>query len=303
MISFKEYLKESEVVATNRIGMVHLQKMKDVEFIEFVKSVKTQMQGKLKNLKASLKVDGGGYKFGKDAAGQAFVEGSRTGPITSPGAFSKHAISKGAQGQVLLRAYHYDDLYDIVTKAEFMKVIPNDCKIIGEVLYNPMAELIDDGIKFVSVVYDKSKLGELMTVVPFKVVVASTGQEHPDSEQIIAALHKQSTAKIKFVDHRLAVIDDVDISAIVDPILSLNDRSVQVLNSRLKSDKAEKDSIKSLIQTVKDQVAEYILAHPSIVGKFKLGPNIEGLVLNIDGKDYKVTTQQFKDNKAAEKSL
>ena len=297
MKTFKDFLKESDVIATPRVGMVHLQKMKDTEFIQFIKTVKNEMQGKLKDLKASLKVDGGGYRFGKDASGKPFVEGSRTGPITTPGAFSKHAISKGAQGEVLLRAYHYDDMFDIIIKASFMKVIPSDCKIIAEVLYNPMAELVDDGIKFVSVVYDKKKLGELLTLIPFKAVVASTGEDHPDSDSIIDALHKQSNNEIKFIDHKLAVIGDINISGMIDPILSLNDKSIEVLNSRTKADKAKKESIKNIIQSVKDEVSKYILDHPSIVGKFRLGPNIEGLVLNIDGKDYKVTTQEFKDSK------
>lgn len=60
MKSFSSYISEAEVEATSREGMLHLQKMKDVEFIDFIKRIKGEMQGKLKNLSVSLKVDGGG---------------------------------------------------------------------------------------------------------------------------------------------------------------------------------------------------------------------------------------------------
>ncbi len=59
MLSFKDYLKES-IVATTRQGMVHLQKMPDIEFVEFIRSIKHELGGKLENMRVSLKVDGAG---------------------------------------------------------------------------------------------------------------------------------------------------------------------------------------------------------------------------------------------------
>jgi hypothetical protein len=53
-----------------------------------------------------------------------------------------------------------------------------------------------------------------------------------------------------------------------------------------------------VIQKVKDEVADYILHHENILDKLKLGPDIEGLVLTINGHDIKVTTPQFKASKA-----
>ena len=61
---------------------------------------------------------------------------------------------------------------------------------------------------------------------------------------------------------------------------------------------AEKTAIKALLQAAKNAIAEYILAHKAIVNKDLLGPNIEGLVLNINGQDFKVTTSEFKASKA-----
>lgn len=300
MKSFTQYLKE-EAVATKRQNMLHLQKMKDEEFIEFVRKVKNEMGGKLADVKVSLKVDGAGARFGKDANGKVFFEGSRTGPIYEPKSFSTHAKSKGYEGEMLVRAGHYDDIFDIVTKSDFIKTLPNNTKVVCELFYNPMGEMSDDGIKFVTVKYDKKKLGKVMTIVPFSVLVASTGQKHAYSSEIIKSLYKQSDEDIKFIDPSLTTSGQIDISAFVDPVLSLNQHSLNILRSRKAEDKAAKENIKALIQNVKNALAEYILKHENILDKFKLGPDIEGLVLNINGQDVKVTTPEFKASKAKER--
>ena len=300
MKSFAQYLKE-EAVATKRQNMLHLQKMKDEEFIDFVRKVKNEMGGKLADVKVSLKVDGAGARFGKDANGKVFFEGSRTGPIYEPKSFTAHAQSKGYQGEMLLRAGHYDDIFEIVTKSDFIKSLPNNVKVVCELFYNPMGEMSDDGIKFVTVKYDKKKLGKVMTIVPFSVLVASTGQKHAYSSEIIKSLYKQSDEDIKFIDPSLTTSGQIDISAFVDPILSLNQHSLNILKSRKAEDKAAKENIKTLIQNVKNALADYILKHESILDKFKLGPDIEGLVLNINGQDVKVTTPEFKASKAKER--
>lgn len=300
MKSFTQYLKE-EAVATKRQNMLHLQKMKDEEFIEFVRKVKSEMGGKLADVKVSLKVDGAGARFGKDANGKVFFEGSRTGPIYEPKSFSTHAKSKGYEGEMLMRAGHYDDIFDIVTQSDFIKTLPNNTKVVCELFYNPMGEISDDGIKFVTVKYDKKKLGKVMTIVPFSVLVASTGQKHAYSSEIIKSLYNKSNEDIKFIDPSLTTSGQIDISAFVDPVLSLNQHSLDILKSRKTADKAAKENIKALIQNVKNALAEYILKHENILDKFKLGPDIEGLVLNIDGQDVKVTTAEFKASKVKEK--
>ena len=297
MMSFKDYLKES-VVTTTRQGMVHLQKMPDIEFVEFIRSIKHEMSGKLENMRVSLKIDGGGGRVGVTQDGVPFFEGSRTGPITTPKAFSTFARSRGnATEEILIRAGHYDDMYEIITKSNFIKKLPNDTKVICEILYNPMGQLIDDGIKFVSIKYDKSKLGELLTIVPFKVIVASTGEDHPESDKIIQMLYKLSDRDIKFINPNLSTKGTIDISGMIDPVMSLQGDALNVLTSRKHADRAEKQAIKDIIQGVKNTVAEYILDHPSIIGKSILGKEIEGLVLNINGKDIKVTTPEFKLSK------
>lgn len=301
MKSFKAFMKES-VVASTRESMLHLQKMNNTEFVAFVQSIKGEMGGKLANLSVSLKVDGAGARFGKDVNGRPFFEGSRTGPIFEPKSFSAYAKTKGTTDEIQLkRASHYDDIFDIVVSSSFVKKLPNDTKVIVELFYNPMGEMTDDGIKFVTVSYDKNKLGKLMTIVPFKVVRASDSSPHPDEKDIIQGLYDQSNDRIRFVDPSLSTEGDIDISGKIDPILSLGKDSLGILKSRKVADKQSKESIKAIIQGVKDEVSDYILNHPNIVGKFKLGPEIEGLVLNINGKMVKVTTPDFKQSKSAER--
>jgi hypothetical protein len=293
MINFKEFLKES-VETSTRQNMLHLQKMKDEAFIDFIRKIKVEMNGRLENVNVSLKVDGAGARFGKDINGRPFFEGSRTGPIFEPKSFSAHAINKQSAPDIILRASHYDDIFDIVTKSSFIKTLPNNSKVICELFYNPIGEVSDEGIKFVSIKYDKSKLGKIMTIVPFKVIVANTGQEHSQSSEIIKNLISQSSKDIKFIDPTLKTSTPIDISAFIDPIISLNQDSLNILKSRKLSDKQAKLNVKLIIQRVKDALAEYILNHENIIDKFKLGNDIEGLVLQINGQDIKVTTAEFK---------
>ena len=161
-----------------------------------------------------------------------------------------------------------------------------------------MAEVTDDGVKFVTVKYDKNKLGKKLTIVPFRVVVASTGQEHARSTEILKSLYELSNDDIRVINPNLKTTSDIDISGFVDPILSLNQHSLDVLKSRKANDKAAKENVKLIIQKVKDALANYILHHENIIDKFKLGPDIEGLVLNIGGQDIKVTTPEFKASKS-----
>jgi hypothetical protein len=299
MMSFNIF--DEDVQATTRTGMMHLQKMSDVEFIQFIQGVAQAMQGQLKNLKVSLKVDGAGARFGKDSGGRPFFEGSRTGPIFEPGAFSAHAIGKGSSEEIVLRAKHYDKVWELVTRSEFIKALPPDSKVVCELFYNPMGEVTADGIKFVSISYPKDKLGQLMTIIPFNVLVASTGEPHPKSDRIIADLFGQSNDQIKIIDINLATKGPIDISGMIDPILTMGPEAIATLQSRKRDDAQAKDDLKRVIQTVKDEVAHFILNHPNILDKFRLGPNIEGLVLNINGRDVKVTTPEFKAAKSAER--
>jgi hypothetical protein len=302
MFNIDSLFLESEVAATTRSNMLHLQKMTDTAFIQFVQDVKQNLQGKLQGIPVSLKVDGLGARFGRDNTGRPFFEGSRTGAIFEPGAFSKYTAAKGGTPEMIARAQHYDDIFDVITQSNFIKLLPKDTKIVCEVFYNPLGEMVEGGIKFVNIAYDPSRLGQLMTIVPFKVLVASTGETHPNSDAIIDALFQQSTLQIKFVDTRLEIKGSIDISTVVDPVASLDAQAIATLNSRKRDDADAKAYLKQIVQQTKESLADFILSNPQIVDRFKLGPNIEGLVLNINGRDIKVTTSEFKQTIAAKKA-
>ena len=295
--SFKQHLIE-DVMATTRQNMLHLQKMKDVEFIDFVQSVSSAMKGKLKNIKVALKIDGLGARFGKDIHGKPFFESSRSGPIFNAGSFAAYAKSRGATGEMMLRALHYDDLFNQVIHSKAMAAAPADAKVITEIFYNPMAAFDEEGITFVTVKYDKSKLGSLMTLFPHAVVYSSTGKPHADGEKILKAIVSTSNDKIRVIDPSLSMQGDIDVSGMIDPILSLGKDARTTLTSLKHGDKESKANIRAVIQRVKDEMADYILHHEGILDKLKLGPDIEGLVLTIGGRDIKVTTPQFKASKA-----
>ena len=295
--SFKQHLVE-DVMATTRQNMLHLQKMKDIDFIDFIQDVSSAMKGKLKNIKVALKIDGLGARFGKDAKGKPFFESSRSGPVFNPDSFSAYAKSRGSTGEMMLRALHYDDLFKQVVNSKAMSAVPADAKVITEIFYNPMAALDDEGITFVTVKYDKNKLGSLMTLFPHAVVYSSTGKPHPDGDKILKAIVATSNDKIRVIDPSLSMQGDIDVSGMIDPILSLGKDARVTLTSLKHGDKESKANIRAVIQRVKDEVADYILNHEHILDKLKLGPDIEGLVLTIGGRDIKVTTPQFKASKA-----
>jgi hypothetical protein len=253
--------------------------------------------GVLKDIPISLKVDGLGFRIGKNKDGKVFVEGSRTGPIFEPKAFSTYTKARGAKDEIVIRAQHYDDMFDIFKSADFLTAIPNDVKLICEIFYNPMATEDDTGITFVTVKYDKTKLGSLMTIFPISFVVASTGEQLPKDQQesIKKNLFKFSNDKIKFADVSMK-IGSLDINATIDPLVNFDDSHIEILKSRKAADKIQKENLLAIINKVKEDLATLIL-NADIDGKDKFGKEIEGIVLAINGKSLKVTTKEFKDSK------
>jgi hypothetical protein len=299
-----EELDEDDVVSSRRSGISHLQGMKDLEFIELIKKIKNDYKGKLSNVKMTLKVDGLGARFGKDANGRPFFESSRSGPIFTAGSFTSHAKSRGFEGEKLERAEKYDEIYNLIINSEFMKKLPNDIKVHCEVMYNPMAEETENGLKFVTVSYDRNQLGKVMTIVPFYAEVASTGEKYSKSEQVKDMLiNIKEENGIKFVDDRLAA-GEIDITGEIDPLLTMvNDQFIAKLTSRTRADAEEKSQLKALVQSVKDNLADYIFRHPSIAGKEKLGKDIEGIILHRDKEvPLKITTPDFKQAIAAKRN-
>lgn len=278
--------------------MTHLQNMKPVEFVRWVQEIHNA-GGVLKKPEVTLKVDGLGARFGKDKDGSFFFEGSNTGPIFNAKAFSTHAKEKGSKQELVDRASHYDDMFDLIKDSHLWLDLPEDTKVVCEIFYNPMGTEFKDGIVFVSVKYDKSKLGSKMTVVPISILVASTGLEHKDTKNILKRLFASSTSKIKIVDPKL-FSTDIDLRARIKSVSQFDDDDIRVLQSLKAIDKLRKEALLKSIKQAQNDIAEYLLDHPSIEDTNKLGNEKEGLVFNINGKPIKVTTQKFKDSKKKE---
>jgi len=295
IIKFSQYLNENEnVKQTKRKGMIHFQNMKNDEFILWLKQIEADSNGILKNIKCVSKIDGLGARFGRDTNGNCFFEGSRTGPIFDSGAFSKYIKNKTSDLELIKRAAHYDNILEIFKKSSFMNVIPKNTKVVCEIFYNPMAKENDMNITFVTITYDKRKLGSLMSIMPYTILKSDTGEEHPNKDIILKKLYDQSNSTIKIIDPNLK-FNEINIKAFIETISVIDDDSLLILKSRKHNDRIAKMNLNNIIQKIKDDLAEYILNHPGIENKFKFGPEIEGIVLWINDKEYKITTKNFKE--------
>ena len=298
MTTFKEFLTEEKISTSKRKTIVHFQDMKPTEFLQFAHKLIDDFNGKLDNISTELKVDGFGARFGKDSDGEFFFETSRSGPIQKSKSFSTYTKTKDATELMIQRAVHYDDLFDILKESELWHNLPNDCKVFAEFLYNPMAIEEDGYLKFVSVKYNKKKLGKILTIVPIKVVIASSGATHHDEREVLSELFKESNHDIKIVSPKLKHLS-VDVSAKLQPISLFGDKVKAIIKSLKHSDKQQKQEYLAVIDAVKDEIAEVILQHP-IKGRDILGTEIEGIIVEIDGKNYKITTPKFKQQKKKE---
>ena len=311
MISFRQFIlqeqaeQETSVATMKRQGITHLNLMKPEAFLTWLETVKNEASGLLgsHNVKAALKVDGLGFRFGKSSTGQIFVEGSRTGPQFEPGAFSAYAKSKGSDEVVIQRALHYDDIFSHFKKnKKLMDLVPNNTKVYCELFYVPMAELVDDtGVKFVTIKYDRKKLGNLMTICIFDILNAETNQKHPNAEEIKKTLiEKGSTSEIKVVSPDLDFIGEIDINGeidLVDNLIKNKSETLRIVSSRKGEDKITKQNVLQLIDVAKKKLSEKVLFNKNLCGMDRLcdPENNEGIVLDLPKNlgSVKVTSPKF----------
>lgn len=298
MLSFKQYNLQEEVVASRRQGITHFDEMKPLVFIDWIKHIKVNLGGILSNIKTVMKLDGLGARFGKDSSGRVFFEGSRTGPIFEPGAFTSYATANGSNEEVILRAKHYDDMLSLFQSADMMSALPNNSKVVCEIMYNPLASIEGDGIKFVSVTYDKKKLGSVMSIFPYALLYADSGLTRHDEGVILEQLYKKSNQEIKVLNPNLKM-GSIDINGLVDSLKTLADVDlVSILGSRKAADAPAKANALTIINTMKKSIAEYLLTHPAIHDKFMISKDdskeIEGIVIHLPSGVYKITTPAFR---------
>lgn len=292
MNALKDFLLEN-VSPTKRKSIQHLQQMKPTDFVALVRALSQHFpSGNLTSVDIDLKVDGIGFRFGKDTNGRPFVESSHSGPVYEPGTFVAYAKQRNDPG-MLGRAEKIEEIFTKIVQSDLMVTVPKDRKVVCEVLYNPLGKISATGIKFSSTEYDHNKLGRVMTIAPFRVLVASTGQRAPDEKQTLESLLEVSNADVKVISTRLSY-EPIDISATINAVNTLTPGVLNILQSRKESDQEAKDVVKQTIQALKDQLADVILQHKGYRGKDVLGDQIEGLVLSFGGHQVKMTTPQMK---------
>lgn len=283
-----DYARQGIKHLYNRLpdGRVSSAEMKNADFLEIAKAI-ADNGGKLDGVPISLKVDGAGIRFGKDQNGRPFF---MTSKVTTPlyqddvGYFTSFGQERGQDAEQLARTKNYDDALALITGSKFIQSLPADTIVQAEMMYNPMAQKTDQGLKFVNIPYDPKKLGKQMTLVPFVFKQYSTGDERPDADKIKKRLLAASDSNIKIVSNNLEQ-KGINVSKIINPILNLDPK-----------DKANMPAF----DQAKQALSSAIIDNPKLAGKDALGDNMEGVVVNMpNGQIFKVTSQQMKSAMAA----
>ena len=276
--------------------------MKDADFIRTCQEI-ASMGGKLDNAPINLKVDGAGIRFGKDEQGKPFF---MTSKVTDPkyaenyGDFERYGRSMGQDSERIEFTKKYDEALKTIVSSDFIKHLPKDTIVQAEMLFMPMGKQSEDGVTFVNIPYDPSKLGTIMTLVPFSVRTLSTGEPRPDAAKIKQELLRDSTKQIKMVDNRLKQ-RDLNVGSIVNPIAKNADALLAAVKSR--GDSEQKAKAKEILSHARKELSDSIIHSPRLEGKDQLGNMIEGLVINLpSGMLAKVTSSDMKEKMAAKQA-
>ena len=289
-----------EVKAQLRKGMPHLRDLKPIDLLDLIDEIHDGNGSfKLQNIPLNVKVDGFGGRFGKNSEGKPFMGTSRTEPRYQA-SFVDYHQKKGTQDpDILGRAQLFDDLFGEMMSA--IKLV--DSKLGGkflvnkqvtcEVLFLPFATETPEGkLKFVGIQYDKLPEGVQLALVPFAVVDADSGNDIPNSSEVIkklTGLGRQGS--VMFIDNSLTQNDALDVTAIVPPL-----ENIEQIKSLLSSGKlAQKREAKELLAPVALALEKAIINDPNIVGKDMLGKDYEGIVLNTRLGPVKVTSAEQKE--------
>jgi hypothetical protein len=304
-----ESIFEAESPNYKRQGIKHIYnpgstvEMKDLEFVEMCKEI-ARNGGTLDGMAVNLKADGAGIRFGKDASGRPFF---MTSKVTEPkyiedvGDFENFVRSKGQPEDRVEFAKKYDDAMSIILNSDFVKKLPNDVIVQAEMMYTPMAEKTDQGLRFVSIPYNPKKLGKTMTLVPFMFKQFSTGENLEDADKIKKQLLSSSSSDIKFVNNQLEQ-KGVDVRQIIKPVVDMSPEMMATLAPRTK-DSELKQQAKEILTKARKELSEKIISDPKMKGKDQLGDHIEGLVINLpNGQLAKVTSQLMKDSVSAKQA-
>lgn len=299
----------TEAVDYKRVGIKHIYnpgttvEMPDQMFVDMCREL-AKNNGRLDNSVIHLKVDGAGIRFGRTESGEPFFMTSKvTTPMTADkiGAFEKYAASTGAAPERVEFAKNYDAALEHIVTSKWIRQLPSDTIVQAEMLFTPMGEKTDGGVKFVNIPYDPKALGDKMTLVPFLFRKFSSGEVHPESRAIKAQLLKSSDSDTKFVDSTLES-KGIDVSKIIDPVVNMDSKLLDTLKPRSK-DTAERQQARAILTRAREQLSTAIYNSEKIKGRDQLGKNIEGLVINLpNGIMAKVTSPEMKSAVAAKQA-
>lgn len=166
-------------------------------------------------------------------------------------------------------------------------------QVTCEVLDINFAKETDEGkLVFVGIHYDKLPEGVKIAFVPFRVTDATTGEDLPDSADIVkqlTSLKKQGS--VMFIDNSLTQKKALDVTAIVPPLKNIKQFKA-MLDSKKRDQAAE---VKAALEPVKLELEKAIINDPNIIGKDLLGKNYEGIVINSRLGPIKITSQEQRD--------
>ena len=119
------------------------------------------------------------------------------------GDFEKYGKSVNQSEEQLARTRNYDRALDVIVNSDWINKLPLDTIVQAEMLYVPMAQKTDQGLRFVNLSYNPKNLGTTMTLVPITFRRFSTGNTLSNAKEIKKTLLDSSTAETKFVDSTL----------------------------------------------------------------------------------------------------
>ena len=303
MIKFAEYQLLNEIKATNRVGIQHLDKLTPTKFLNLMYVFYKEFGGVLpkSKVKVTEKVDGSSIRFGVDANNNFFIESSYSGPIYDDGDYTNYVISRGYEANEI--SQNFENLLKLLKSNKELNAIlkkynkGTGVKIVGEMMYNPMAKVKGSKIRYVYMDYDKSKLANILTMVPF-----SIEPEEIDKKSLINEMVAISTKDVRFDKVRSIATNNIDLSFEVkniETLLKNYETTLAALKSRKKADKEEKEILKGIIQSSQKAVREKILTY---IKSGTYGEEFEGVVLEIIGTaSLKVTSNTFRKRMAQAK--
>jgi hypothetical protein len=257
-----------------REGVQHLSEMRDPEFRELCRHLHSTGGDITPSYsKVNLKVDGCSLRLGK-CEGEFFIESSRSGMQTVPGAFSE--FTKRKRGVADRISVSYDTvLWALMRHKNLQDLLERfrDIKMFCELLYTPLGvkNRERNTLRFLVTEYDEEALGRLMTLVFYKVEDLA-GYPSYDEDRVFGHLKGLSDGMVKILDQRITF-----------DTFKVGDLAARALGPE------------PPYSALKREMTERILSTP-FTHPLK-GKDFEGLVFYVGNHIFKATTKSYREGK------